>query len=98
MKTKFARAAPTRIGLLNRVTDSRTESSLVNTGDLPTTRVSSTVSSDPASLVAFTLYVKVPVAVGVPERTPVDEFNVIPAGSAPALTVYTLRYPLATNV
>ena len=53
-------------------------------------------------LASVTLIVKldVPTAVGVPDRVPVDEPRVIPAGSVPLLTdqVYGAVPPLAVSV
>jgi hypothetical protein len=50
--------------------------------------------------VAVTVKSNVPEAVGVPASAPVEAFNVIPAGSAPEVTLHVIGEspPLATSV
>ncbi len=54
---------------------------------------------EPTLFVALTVKLNVPTVVGVPEMTPVVEFNVSPAGSVPALIVNVgAGLPLAVSV
>ena len=53
----------------------------------------------PAELVAVTVKLETPAAVGVPLRTPVDEPRLNPAGSVPLATVQVMgAVPLAARV
>ena len=49
------------------------------------------VATVPESFVADTTTEKLPAAVGVPESTPVEEFNVSPVGRVPVVTEYETR-------
>jgi hypothetical protein len=61
--------------------------SAVNTGPASTAMVIDPDDAPPAAFVAPTVNVNDPVALGVPERTPVDELSDNPVGSDPALTL-----------
>ena len=52
----------------------------------------------PAALVARTVNVATPAAVGVPLRTPVEDPRLSPAGSVPLVTAHVIGVvPAATN-
>ena len=54
---------------------------------------------EPAALVAPTMNVKTPAAVGVPRMVPVEEPRVSPAGSVPLVTAHVIGVvPEATKV
>lgn len=60
-------------------------------GTSETRKVIVEVATVPESFVADTTTEKLPAAVGVPESTPVEEFNVSPVGRVPVVTEYETR-------
>ena len=66
-------------------------------GDASTGNVTAVVA-EPSELVAVTLKVPTPDAVGVPEMTPVDVFSVRPAGRDPVIWKVNGPVPVGATV
>ena len=58
----------------------------MTSGSAPIASVTASVVISPSASLTCTVNAELPSAVGVPDRTPVEAFSVIPAGRRPALT------------
>ena len=75
------------------------EAALKATPPLTTIVMDGVITGAPTPLLALTVKVKLPGAVGVPDRTPVEKLRVRPGGSVPVLTAKTgAGVPVAANV